>query len=502
MPRFIRQILVVTKSARKKCGENHEKYTIVTQDPVMQDILDTIKKASPTAAPVLITGESGTGKELVANSLYFHSPRSNKPFVKVNCAALPDELLESELFGHEKGAFTGAVKVRQGRFELADTGTIFLDEIGDMSLKTQAKILRVLQEQEFERVGGTKTLKTDIRIIVATNKELEKLIEQEKFREDLYYRLSVIPIHLPPLRERAQDVLLLTEYFVQHYTTVYHKEIQAREEYSWDEIEYGEEKILKLHIFPFKDEDYKLLGTIIIIEDVSKERYFTDYLLRTEKIASIAELAAGVAHEINNPLGIIQNYVAYLKDRNTDQDSAERLDKVENELERIEDIIESLLSFSKLRKLPMKRINLTIVLNEVVILLSHKLKEKNIQLLWQESTLEVPIFGDENRLKQVFINLIVNSIEAVMYEGVIEITMAVHQEHDYVEISVSDDGYGIPDETMKKIFDPFFSTKVGKKNSGLGLSICQHIIESHQGIITCSSGEKTTFSVRLPMIES
>jgi DNA-binding NtrC family response regulator len=218
---------LVTKSARKKHGENHEKYTIVTQDPVMQDILDTIKKASPTTAPVLITGESGTGKELVANSLYFHSPRSNKPFVKVNCAALPDELLESELFGHEKGAFTGAVKARQGRFELADTGTIFLDEIGDMSLKTQAKILRVLQEQEFERVGGTTTLKTDIRIIAATNKELEKLIEQEKFREDLYYRLSVIPIHLPPLREKAQDVLLLTEYFVQHYNSVYHKKIQG-----------------------------------------------------------------------------------------------------------------------------------------------------------------------------------------------------------------------------------------------------------------------------------
>ena len=218
---------LVTKSARKKRGENHEKYTIVTQDPVMQDILDTIKKASPTTAPVLITGESGTGKELVANSLYFHSPRSNKPFVKVNCAALPDELLESELFGHEKGAFTGAIKARQGRFELADTGTIFLDEIGDMSLKTQAKILRVLQEQEFERVGGTKTLKTDIRIIAATNKELERLIEQEKFREDLYYRLSVIPIHLPPLRERAKDVLLLTEYFIHHYNTVYNKKIQG-----------------------------------------------------------------------------------------------------------------------------------------------------------------------------------------------------------------------------------------------------------------------------------
>jgi transcriptional regulator with PAS, ATPase and Fis domain len=154
--------------------------------------------------------------------------------VKVNCAALPDDLLESELFGHERGAFTGAVNERKGRFELADKGTIFLDEIGDMSLKTQAKILRVIQEQEFERVGGTGTIKTDIRIIVATNKDLKKLIAQEKFREDLFYRLSVITVHLPPLRERPNDILLLTEYFIEHYNTVYQKQIQGiSEEVRW-----------------------------------------------------------------------------------------------------------------------------------------------------------------------------------------------------------------------------------------------------------------------------
>jgi len=182
----------------------------------------------------LITGESGTGKELVANSLQHLSPRAKHPFVKVNCAALPDDLLESELFGHERGAFTGAVNERKGRFELADKGTIFLDEIGDMRLKTQAKILRVIQEQEFERVGGTRTIQTDIRIIVATNKDLQKLMEQEKFREDLFYRLSVITVHLPPLRERPTDILLLTEYFIEHYNTVYQKHIQGiSEEVRW-----------------------------------------------------------------------------------------------------------------------------------------------------------------------------------------------------------------------------------------------------------------------------
>jgi two-component system sensor histidine kinase AtoS len=277
--------------------------------------------------------------------------------------------------------------------------------------------------------------------------------------------------------------------------------IREKEEYSWDELEYGNEKVLKLQIFPFKDEDYKFLGTILIIEDVSKERYLTEYLSRTEKIASVAELAAGVAHEINNPLGIIQNYVTFLKDRNLDTESLERLNKVENELHRIVDIIENLLSFSKLKTLPMKRLNLTAVLDEAVMLVSHKLKEKHIQLFWEESDLDVPVIGDENRLKQVFINLIVNSIEAVMYDGVIAITMDVHHDDGYVEASITDDGYGIPGEVIKKIFDPFFSTKAGKKNTGLGLSICQHIIESHQGIITCSSNEKTTFSVRLPLIK-
>ena len=200
---------------------------IVTANPVMQQILTTIAKAAPTAAPVLITGESGTGKELVANSIHQLSPRAPHAFIKVNCAAIPDDLLESELFGHEKGAFTGAINLRKGRFELADKGTIFLDEIGDMSLKTQAKILRVIQEREFERVGGTQTVRSDMRIIAATNKPLKALIPAGQFREDLYYRLSVITLKLPPLRERKEDVLLLAEYYLQRYNAEYQKQIQG-----------------------------------------------------------------------------------------------------------------------------------------------------------------------------------------------------------------------------------------------------------------------------------
>ena len=218
---------LANKQERKQSLPSQSAATIVTQHPSMQAILKTIDKAAPAHAPVLITGESGTGKELVANSIHYRSARAARPFVRVNCAALPDDLLESELFGHEKGAFTGAIKERKGRFELANTGTIFLDEIGDMSLKTQAKILRVLQEREFERLGGTATLKVDIRILAATNKPLQQMIQQGKFREDLYYRLSVITFHLPPLRERGEDALLLASHFLHTYNPIYNKTIQG-----------------------------------------------------------------------------------------------------------------------------------------------------------------------------------------------------------------------------------------------------------------------------------
>lgn len=188
---------------------------ILGASPVMQQVFDVVKKVAPTDLTVLITGESGTGKELVANALHQNSSRKNGPFIKVNCAAMARELVESELFGHEKGAFTGAVAAREGKFEAADGGTLFLDEIGDMPLETQAKVLRVLQEREFERVGGNRTLKVDVRIIAATNKNLQQMVQDNKFREDLFYRLNVVPIMLPPLRDRHDDIRLLTTHFVQ-----------------------------------------------------------------------------------------------------------------------------------------------------------------------------------------------------------------------------------------------------------------------------------------------
>ena len=183
----------------------------------IREINDLIKQVANTQANVLIFGESGTGKELVARMIHNISARKNAPFVPVNCAAIPSELLESELFGHEKGAFTGAIAFRQGRFELANGGSILLDEIGDMPLSMQAKLLRVLQEKTFERVGSNKTITTDVRVIAATNKKLEQAIGEGTFREDLYYRLNVFPIFIPPLRERREDIAPLADLFLHNF---------------------------------------------------------------------------------------------------------------------------------------------------------------------------------------------------------------------------------------------------------------------------------------------
>jgi DNA-binding NtrC family response regulator len=189
----------------------------VGNSPAMQQVYKLIGQVAPTNATILITGESGTGKELVARAIYQNGTRLNKPFIAINCAAIPENLLESELFGHEKGAFTGALAQRIGKFEQCDGGTLFLDEIGDMPLTTQTKILRVLQEGEISRVGSNQSLKTDVRIITATNKDLWHAVQRKEFREDLFYRLNVVRLNLPPLRERAADVPLLVAYFINKY---------------------------------------------------------------------------------------------------------------------------------------------------------------------------------------------------------------------------------------------------------------------------------------------
>jgi len=198
--------------------EIDERFQIIGESPIMRDLATKIMHVAPTNTRVLILGDNGTGKELVARAIHRNSKRGDKPFIQVNCAAIPDELIESELFGHEKGAFTGAITRTQGKFEQANGATLFLDEIGDMSLRTQSKVLKAIEEQEFTRIGGKEPIKVDVRIITATNKDLKKEVEQGKFREDLFYRFNVIPIYIPSLRERIEDIPLLVAYFLTKFS--------------------------------------------------------------------------------------------------------------------------------------------------------------------------------------------------------------------------------------------------------------------------------------------
>jgi len=215
---------------RQQLKSTYKVENIIGQSDSMQEVFGAIHQVSPSKANVLLRGESGTGKELVAKAIHFMSQRAKGPFIKFNCASIPEGLLESELFGHEKGSFTGAMAMRKGRFELAHGGTIFLDEIGDLPITLQPKILRVLQEMEFERVGGEKTIKVDVRLVAATSRNLEGLVKEGKFREDLYYRLNVVPVYLPPLRDRREDIPLLQEFFLKKYNKENNRAVQITPE--------------------------------------------------------------------------------------------------------------------------------------------------------------------------------------------------------------------------------------------------------------------------------
>ncbi len=270
------------------------------------------------------------------------------------------------------------------------------------------------------------------------------------------------------------------------------------------ECSYRGEKILTVSVFPFRDEDYVLLGTIILVEDISRERAVDEYLLRTEKLASTAELAAGVAHEINNPLGIVQNYVELLKRRESNPDSRVKLGKIENEVNRIEKIVGSLLSFSRFGDVSFHEVDVAEALDEVLLLLSHRFEEKRIELSRRLPDHPVRIFGDESKLRQLLLNLFSNSIEAVPEEGRITAEIGEDDDQQTVTIRIEDNGCGIPSEIMGRIFDPFFTTKKTRRNAGLGLSICQRIVELHGGLISCTSapGLTTSFRLRFPALRS
>jgi len=277
--------------------------------------------------------------------------------------------------------------------------------------------------------------------------------------------------------------------------------INTREQSVWNEVSYSNDKYLNISIYPFHNEDYVFLGTIILIDDITKERQFNEYLLRTEKIASVENLAAGVAHEINNPLGIIQNYLQIVKGKNLEENVQDKILRIESELHRIVDIVDNLLTFSKVEIESDRKIEVASLIDDVLLLLHHKIEEKNITLEWNNHKQKYHIEGDENRLKQLFINIIVNSIEAVINGGLIRIKIKPNRNKEFLNIEVADNGCGIPEDIVNAIFEPFYSTKVNKKNTGLGLAICQHIADLYHGRIFCKSspGEMTAFTIQFPI---
>ncbi|TAM83667.1 MAG: sigma-54-dependent Fis family transcriptional regulator [Acidobacteria bacterium] len=223
----VRRLQEENRQLKEALGHRYQFDNIVANSPGMQEILAAVEQVAPTNATVLLGGESGVGKDMIARAIHQHSRRVNGPFIKINCTAIPENLLESELFGYEKGAFTGAIAAKPGKFELADKGTIFLDEIGDMPGSLQVKLLRVLQEREFERLGATKTIKVDVRVVAATNQDLRAALEQGTFREDLYYRLNVVPISIPPLREHKEDIPYLVDHFIKRFSESSGKTIEG-----------------------------------------------------------------------------------------------------------------------------------------------------------------------------------------------------------------------------------------------------------------------------------
>jgi two-component system response regulator HydG len=294
----MRQLEEENLRLREKIEERFGLEGLVGKSPAMQKIYDLIKMVSQTDTTVLIQGESGTGKEMVATAIHLQSPRKKGPFIKVNCSALPETLLETELFGHERGAFTGAIRQRKGRFELAHGGTLFLDEVGEISPAVQVKLLRVLQERQFERVGGNETLSVDVRLVCATQRDLREEVRKGTFREDLYYRLNVVPILLPALRERREDILLLADHFIRKLSKKMGKEIDGLSEE-------GKALLLK-YPFPGNIRELEnmleraialLKGRVIQAEDLPEEVCGGETLARSisEKIQGARPLAAAVS---------------------------------------------------------------------------------------------------------------------------------------------------------------------------------------------------------------
>lgn len=390
----------------------------------------------------------------------------------------------------------------------------FSDRVSIIRNGTIIKTEKVAQMDKVRLVDLTYSFASTRDELRRSNVELYNF---KKYNEDVIKNLPVGVIILDPdqhlyLANRAAELICdhtgTTHLTIDVFTNQLDKELQEeissiiaqRMIMTWNELQLPNNRFGKLTVFPFKDDDYRFLGTILLIEDISQEINFKNYLIQTERVSSIAELAAGVAHEMNNPLSIILNYVELLSMKNTDLYAKEKLGKIESELNRIQAVIASMLSFSHPNDQPHEEFDLVRLIEETLLLLTHKFKQKKVEMQFERPLEPIVMYGNENQIKQVIINLVVNSFDAVSDFGIIQIQVIGNLAVDYAEIRVIDNGKGIDEDVIQRIFNPFFTTKYDKHNTGLGLAICQHIIESHMGLIDCFREKDTTiFRIRLPI---
>ncbi|MDY6971795.1 MAG: sigma 54-interacting transcriptional regulator [Thermodesulfobacteriota bacterium] len=475
---------------------------IIGESESMRRVLSQAIMVAPTDSTVLMLGESGTGKKLVATSIHEHSLRKEKPFVKLTCTGFSQEQLESELFGHEKGAFTGASSRKVGKIEIANEGTIFIDEIGDVPLDIQVKLLRLLQEKEFRRIGGTRPIKVDLRFMASSKRNLPKMVNEGKFREDLYYRINVFSLQLPPLREKKEDILFLVEHFLDNSpgsVQMSSAALQSLMVYSWP----GNIRELENAV---EDAVSACEGGIIESEHLPQTitkgltPHVEAILQHAQKMEAIGTIATGMAHNFRNILGGISVTNQLIQMKYTDDANLQKsIERINGFVKRGDQLVRDLMQFS--RKEPRRKLgvlNLTEVLQETYNLISESFDKKvDIRFELPES---LPIMGSHSGLSQVFMNLCTNARDAMPEGGKLRIEAT--KKGDMAEVIVSDTGYGMDRETREKCFDPFFTRKEVGKGTGLGLSTTYGIMESHGGSIHVNSepGQGATFKLYFQMV--
>lgn len=474
---------------------------IIGESGSMRRLLSKLMMVSPTNSTVLILGEPGTGKNLIAENIYEHSLRKLRPFIKVNCSDVSEKTFESELFGHKRDDSGDSLFRKLGQFEMANGGIIFFDEIGDIPLNTQAKILRVLQNGDFKRIKDSKTIKIDVRFIAASSKNLTKMVNEGRFNEDLYYRINVFSLPIPPLRERKEDIPFLVDHFLQKSpktAQISSAALQLLMVYRWpgnvNELRETVERsaaICQDGLIEVRD-----LPQSIRIDPSQRAEAILQHAQRMESIGTIA---SGISHNFRNILSGITVNNQLIQIKYTQDDKLQNIATSINKfVRRGSDLVDELMQFS--RKQPgtkLDTLNLVEVLKETYNLIVESFQKKiDIHLDLPESIL---MLGTRSGLSQVFMNLCTNARDAMPDGG--ELRIEAKQNKDKIEVSIADTGIGMDSETLEKCFDPFYTTKDAGKGTGLGLSTIYGIVKNHGGDINVTSelNKGTTFLVSFPL---